>query len=61
MEVSGQLHGPDALSPGKELPVTDRRLGGSQSRPGGYGEKKNLAPPRSRTSAVQPVVRRYTD
>jgi hypothetical protein len=41
MEVSGQLHTPDALSPVKELwyPL-DRRLGGPQNRSEGGGEKK---------------------
>jgi hypothetical protein len=61
MEVSGQLHRPVALSPGKELPVRHRRVDGPQSRPGGYGEKKNLAPPRNRTPAAQTLARRYTD
>jgi hypothetical protein len=42
MEVSGQIHGPDALPPGKEtLYPLYRRLGGSQSRCGRGGEEKN--------------------
>jgi hypothetical protein len=42
MEVSGQLHAPAALPPGKSLwyPL-DRRLGGPQSRSGRGGEEKN--------------------
>jgi hypothetical protein len=42
MDVSGQLHAPAALPPGKEpwYPL-DRRLGGSQSRSGRGGEEKN--------------------
>jgi hypothetical protein len=42
MEVSGQLHVPATLSPGKEprYPL-DRRLGGPQSRSGRDGEEKN--------------------
>jgi hypothetical protein len=61
MEVSGQLQAPAALSPGKEIPVPHRKLGVPQNRPGSYGEKKNLAPLRNRTQAVQPVARRYAD
>jgi hypothetical protein len=47
MEVSGQLHTPAALPPGKEprrYPL-DRRLGGPQSRSGLRGEKNNLVLP----------------
>jgi hypothetical protein len=46
MEVSGQLHAPAALPPGKEpwYPL-DRRLGGPQSRSGRGGEEKNSQPP----------------
>jgi hypothetical protein len=43
MEVSGQLHAPTALPPGKEPP--DRRLGGTQSRSGQRGDEKNSQPP----------------
>jgi hypothetical protein len=47
MEVSGQLHVPAALPPGKELwyPL-DRRLDGPQSRSGCGGEEKNSQPRR---------------
>jgi hypothetical protein len=42
MEVSGQLHAPAALPPGKEpLIPTDRRLDGPQSWSGRGGEEKN--------------------
>jgi hypothetical protein len=45
MEVSGQLHDPAALHPGKEpLVPLDRRLGGPQSRSGRGGEEKNSQP-----------------
>jgi len=42
MEVSGQLHTPAALSPGRSpwYPM-DRRLGGPQSWAGCSGEEKN--------------------
>jgi hypothetical protein len=42
--VSGQLHGPVALPQGKVAPryPLDMRLGGTQSRPGRCGEKKNF-------------------
>jgi hypothetical protein len=68
MEVSGQLHAPADLPPGKSpwFPL-DRRLGGPQSRSGhGGGKKKFPAPsPRResnpRTPIVQPVVQRYID
>jgi hypothetical protein len=39
MEVSGQLHAPAALSPGKD--PLDRRLGGLQRRSRRGGEQKN--------------------
>jgi hypothetical protein len=46
MEVSGQLHPPAALPPGKEpLVPLDRRLGGPQSRSTCDGEEKNSQPP----------------
>jgi len=46
MGVSGQLHAPAALPPGKEpLVPIDRRLGGPQSRFGhSGGEVKNSQP-----------------
>jgi hypothetical protein len=41
MEVSGQLHAPAALHPGKgPLILMDRRLGGPQIRSGRGGEEK---------------------
>jgi hypothetical protein len=46
MEVSGQLHAPAALPPGKEpRHPLGRRLGGPQSRSGRGGEEKNSQPP----------------
>jgi hypothetical protein len=45
MEVSGQLHAPAALPPGKSPRyLLDRRLGGPQSRSGRGGEEKNSQP-----------------
>jgi len=42
MEVSGHLHTPAALTPGKEpLNPLDRRLGGPQNRSELGGEEKN--------------------
>jgi len=41
MEVSGQLHAPVALPPGKELVVPNWIGGGPQSLSEGGGEKKN--------------------
>jgi hypothetical protein len=58
LEVSGQLHAPAALSPGKEPPVPI----GPQSRSGRRREK--FLPYRdsnSNPSVVQPVASRYTD
>jgi hypothetical protein len=45
MEVSGQLHAPAALPPGKEpwYPLV-RRLAGPHSRSGRGGEEKNSQP-----------------
>jgi hypothetical protein len=60
MEVSGQLHAPAALPPGKEsLLQLDRRLGGPQRRSERGGEKKDSQPPpgiEPRTSIVQAVA-----
>jgi hypothetical protein len=65
MEVSGQLHTPVALPPGKEhWYQLDRRLGGPQSRSGRGGEEKNSQPRREsnpRTPIVQSIAQRYTD
>jgi hypothetical protein len=63
--VSGQLHAPAALPPGKSprYPFY-RRLGGPQSRSGRYGEVKNFYPSGTWTPAplvVQLVASRYTD
>jgi hypothetical protein len=61
MEVSGQLHVPAALLPGKEplVYLLDRRLGGPQSHSGRGGEEKipsSLRESNPRTPIVQPVV-----
>jgi hypothetical protein len=50
LEVSGQLHAPAALLPGKSprYPFY-RRLGGPQSRSGRYGEVKIFYPIGTRT------------
>jgi hypothetical protein len=64
MEVSGQLHAPAALPPGKDPPryPLDRGLGGPQNRSGRDGEEKNSQPlPGHEPPIVQPVVRRYTN
>jgi hypothetical protein len=45
MDVSGQLHAPAALLPGKDsLYPVDRRLGVPQCRSGRGGEEKNSQP-----------------
>jgi hypothetical protein len=55
LEVSGQLHAPAALLPGKEPPhyPLDRRLGGPQSRSGRRGEEKILDPNGTQTPNPQ--------
>jgi hypothetical protein len=57
--MSGQIHAPTDLSPGKSprYPL-DRRLGGPQSQFGLYGERKNLSlrDSNSDLSVVQPVA-----
>jgi hypothetical protein len=40
MEVSGHLHTPAALSPGKNSGNVSRRMGGPQSRSGRFEEEK---------------------
>jgi hypothetical protein len=62
MEVSGQLHAPATLPPGKSpwYPL-DRRLGGPQSRSGFGGEEKNSQPlPGLEPPIIQRVAQRYT-
>jgi hypothetical protein len=62
MEVSGQLHAPAVLPPGKDswYPL-DRRLGGPQSRSGRGGENipSPLRKSNPRTPIVQPVAQCY--
>jgi hypothetical protein len=62
MEMSGQLHAPAALLPGKEpLVPLDRRLGGSQGRYGHSGEEKNSKPlPGLEPPIIQLVAQSYT-
>jgi hypothetical protein len=62
MEVTGQLHAPAALPPGKDPGyLIDRRLGGPQSRSGRGGEEKNSQPlPGLEPPIIQPVAQRYT-
>jgi len=59
MKVSGQLHAPAALAPGKDprFPMVGR-LGGPQSRSGiGGKDKKPIScPVGNRTSVVHPVA-----
>jgi hypothetical protein len=56
MEVSGQLHAPKALLPGK-----GRRLGGSQSRFERGCEEKNSQPLAGlEPLIIHPVAQRYT-
>jgi hypothetical protein len=63
LEVSGQLHSPAALPPGKSprYPL-DRRLGGPQSRFGQF-RSENSWPYRDSNCdpSVQPVASRYID
>jgi hypothetical protein len=51
MEVSGQLHDPAALPPGREPPPRwyplDKRLGGPQSRSGRGGEDMKRGMPKN--------------
>jgi hypothetical protein len=63
--MSGQLHAPAALPPGKSpwYPFY-RKLGGPQSRSGRYGEVNIFDPTGTRTPAfpvVQPVASHYND
>jgi hypothetical protein len=47
MEVSGQLHAPVALPPGKDPRCQmDRKMGGPQSRSGRGGKGENSRPPK---------------
>jgi hypothetical protein len=57
MEVSGQLHAPAALTPGKEPPGT-HYIGGWVGPRAGFDVvgKKNLAPAGNQTPAAQPIA-----
>jgi hypothetical protein len=61
MEVSGQLHVPAALPPGKEPLVTiEQEAGCSQNRSRRGGEEKNSQPlPQLEPLIIQPVAQRY--
>jgi hypothetical protein len=63
MEVSGQLHDPAALAPGKGPQVPTGLEAGVGPRAGSVAvEQSNSLPPAgNRTPAVQPVTHRYTD
>jgi hypothetical protein len=62
MEVSGQLHAPAALPPGKP-PVPSGYEAGWAPEPvwALWSGEKALAPARNRIPAVHTVARRYTD
>jgi hypothetical protein len=62
MEVSGQLHAPATLLPGKKpLVPAVRRLGGPQSQSGCSGEEKNAQTlPGLKPLIIQPVPQCYT-
>jgi hypothetical protein len=66
MEVSGQLHAPDDLPPGKETPVHIGYEAGWAPRAvlDAVVKRKIPSPRREskpRTPIVQPVAQRYTD
>jgi hypothetical protein len=62
MEVSGQLHAPTTLPPGKSpWYALDRKLGGPQSKSGHSGEEKYSQPlPGLEPPIIHPVAQRYT-
>jgi hypothetical protein len=59
MGVGSPRHAPAALSPGKNLYLLCRRIGGSQSRSGRV--RKISPPPQFDPRTVQPAASRYTD
>jgi hypothetical protein len=66
MEVSGQLHAPAVLPPGKEPPDTNWIGGwvGPRTVLEAVVKRKILSPrleSNTRTQLVQPVTQRYTD
>jgi hypothetical protein len=63
MEVSGQLHAPATLPPGKE-PLGTHWIGrweGLRADQDVREKRKSVASVGNRTPTVQPVARRYTD
>jgi hypothetical protein len=61
MELSGQLHAPVALPPGKQPPVRTESEVGSEPVWTLWSGQKSLSASGNRTPAVQPLARRYTD
>jgi hypothetical protein len=63
MMVNGQLHAPAALSPGEDPPVPIGQEAGLAPEPFWtlWRREKFLDPAGERTSAFQPVDRRYTN
>jgi hypothetical protein len=66
MEVSGQLHAPAALPPGKEplVPIWIGGWVGPRAVPDAVVKRKIPSPcrePNPRTPIIQPVAQRYTD
>jgi hypothetical protein len=63
MEVSGQLHAPAALPPGKKPLVPIGQEAGWAPEPfwTRWFREKFQAPAGNRTPIVQPVAQRYTD
>jgi hypothetical protein len=56
MEVSGQLHASAATFQGKNLRyLSDRRLGGPQSRSGCSGKEKNSIAPTGNRNPIAPI------
>jgi hypothetical protein len=57
MEVSGQLHSPAALPPGKEhaIPI-GQEAGGPQSQSGRGGEEKTIPLAGNQTSVIQSLA-----
>jgi hypothetical protein len=63
MEVSGQLHAPASLSPGREVSYTCDKKAGWAPDPvwALWRGEEYLAPVRNSTPAVQPAAHHFTD